>query len=251
MQEQSDLRPKPLGRAPLLRADAELGARLDPERRRAAEAAISAPAFELQPGPWVLPEGITAPGVLGVLVVEGLAGAHVGSGERSFLELVGREDVLQPWVTLGGEASTPTEVRWQTFAPTRVLVLGPEAAAAISAFPELVAALMERLVLRTRRMAFQLAVHRMVRIDERLDLILWHLADRWGRVNADGVVLELPLTHQQLAAVIGAQRPSLTSAVGALEAQGRLSRGPGARWVLHGEAPSLYGRLRLEAALTA
>ncbi len=209
-----------------------------------------APMFELARGPWTLKRPVTEPGALGVLVVDGLAGAHIGSPDRSFLELVGREDVLQPWIIgLGAESSTPTEVRWELLEPTRVLVLGRDAATAIGAFPELIAALMTRLVVRTRRLAFQLAIQGVVTVEDRLHLLFWHFADRWGHVTPDGVVLRLALTHQQLAEVAGARRPSLTSAVGALESDGRLVRRPGHEWVLFGEAPTLYRKLRREAGL--
>ncbi len=235
--------------ARMLELDPELGAHLP--RRRRAEAALSvvAPMFELPKGPWVMESAVTEPGALGVLIIDGLAGAHIGTPDRSFLELVGPEDILQPWITLGADASIPTELRWEFLEPTRVLLLGRDAAIAIGAFPELTAALMTRLVLRVRRLAFQLAAQGIVRVEERLSLLLWHFADRWGRVTADGVVLKLALTHQQLAEVAGAQRPSLTSAVGALESQGHLSRRPGHEWVLHGDPPTLYRELRREAGL--
>lgn len=209
------------------------------------------PVFRLPRGPWTLSEDLAAPGVLGVLMLDGLAGAYIGSDEQTSLELVGADDLLQPWVSLAAEASTPTEVRWQVFAPARVCILGREAVGELCAFPEVVATLMTRLVLRSRRLAFQLAVRRIVQVDQRLHLMLWHYADRWGRMTAQGVALELPLTHQQLAHAVGTRRPTLTSAVGTLSARGKLSRGAGKCWILQGEPPALYQRLRRDAALVA
>ena len=46
--------------------------------------------------------------------------------------------------------------------------------------------------------------------------MLWHLAERWGRVHPDGVVIPLPLNHQRLADLVGAHRPSVTTAMGEL-----------------------------------
>jgi hypothetical protein len=69
-------------------------------------------------------------------------------------------------------------------------------------------------------------------------------------VSRQGVVLPVPLTHAQLAEMIGAQRPSTTVALGRLRAKGVLSPLPGRRWVLHGEAPTgLTSRRRGGAAL--
>jgi len=52
----------------------------------------------------------------------------------------------------------------------------------------------------------------------------WHLAERWGRVGRDGVTITLPLTHELLAKLVGAARPSVTTALGDLAARGLLTR---------------------------
>jgi hypothetical protein len=61
-------------------------------------------------------------------------------------------------------------------------------------------------------------------VDERLLLLLWHMADRWGRVTPHGVSLSLRLTHELLADLIAVQRPSVTLSLQQLERQGRISR---------------------------
>jgi CRP/FNR family transcriptional regulator, cyclic AMP receptor protein len=72
----------------------------------------------------------------------------------------------------------------------------------------------------------------------RLLLTLWHLADRWGRVTPDGVVLRLPLTHQLLAQLTCLQRPTVSSALSQLAADGRLTRRTDGGWTLHGRPPT-------------
>ncbi len=42
------------------------------------------------------------------------------------------------------------------------------------------------------------ALTQIARVDLRLLGLLWYLAERWGRVAADGHLLELPLTQEQL-----------------------------------------------------
>lgn len=54
--------------------------------------------------------------------------------------------------------------------------------------------------------------------------MLWHLADRWGRVTPDGVIVPLKLTHEALGRLVGAQRPTVTLALGELVASGRVTR---------------------------
>jgi hypothetical protein len=74
-------------------------------------------------------------------------------------------------------------------------------------------------------------------VEDRLLGVLWLLAERWGRVGGDGVRLPLPLTHRTLAQLVGAQRPSVTSGIGALEDGGRLARLEGGGWLLRGAPP--------------
>ena len=88
-----------------------------------------------------------------------------------------------------------------------------------------------------RCLTFHLAVTRLNRVDVRLLVTLWFPAERWGRVTAEGVLLPLRLTHQILAQLIGARRPSVTTAVGELTAAGLGSRSPDGSWVPHGQPP--------------
>jgi CRP-like cAMP-binding protein len=54
------------------------------------------------------------------------------------------------------------------------------------------------------------------RVERRLLLKLRQLAERFGRVTPQGVRLDLRLTHQQLADMVGAVRESITIALGKL-----------------------------------
>jgi hypothetical protein len=60
------------------------------------------------------------------------------------------------------------------------------------------------------------------RVERRLLLKLRQLAERWGRVTPEGVRLDLRLTHQELADMVGAVRESVTLALGRLARQGEL-----------------------------
>jgi CRP-like cAMP-binding protein len=95
-----------------------------------------------------------------------------------------------------------------------------------------------------------LAIAHHQRVEERLLLTLWHLADRWGRVSPDGIVVPLPLPHQRLADLVGAHRPSVTTAMGELVRAGRLSRRDDGVWLLHGPPPEKLRHHRLAAVLS-
>jgi DNA-binding GntR family transcriptional regulator len=72
--------------------------------------------------------------------------------------------------------------------------------------------------------------------------LLWYLADRWGRVTPDGVIVPLRLTHETLARLVGAQRPSVTTAIRQLEEEGHLRRTPDRLWLLCGDPPERMAR---------
>jgi CRP-like cAMP-binding protein len=88
-------------------------------------------------------------------------------------------------------------------------------------------------------------------VDDRLLVVMWFLAERWGRVRPEGVVLPLKLTHQLLAALVGAKRPSVTTALGELTTAGLLERRDDGSWLLHGEPPEQPGRPRENRARVA
>jgi CRP-like cAMP-binding protein len=60
------------------------------------------------------------------------------------------------------------------------------------------------------------------RVERRLLLKLRQLAERWGRVTPDGIRLDLRLTHQELANMVGAVRESVTIALGRLADAGEI-----------------------------
>ncbi len=60
------------------------------------------------------------------------------------------------------------------------------------------------------------------RLERRLLLKLRQLADRWGVVTPAGVRLDLRVTHQELADMVGAARESVTLAFGRLQEQGEI-----------------------------
>ena len=60
------------------------------------------------------------------------------------------------------------------------------------------------------------------RVERRLLLKLRQLALRWGRVTPNGIRLDLRLTHQELADMVGAVRESVTLAFGRLTKQGEI-----------------------------
>jgi CRP/FNR family transcriptional regulator, cyclic AMP receptor protein len=154
--------------------------------------------------------------------------------------------VLRPWVRAGPTDASMAEVGWRVVRPLTLALLDRGFARRVARWPEIGARVGDRILLRARFLAFHLAVCHLVRIEDRVHIVLWHLADRWGRVTPDGILLAVPLTHSLLANVVGARRPSTTTAIGRLTQRGVLERRPGG-WLLRGEPPAgfeeLHGQL--------
>ena len=117
-------------------------------------------------------------------------------------------------------------------------------------WPQLGLELFNRGTRRAHALAVALAIAHHQRVDDRLLLTLWHLAERWGRVLPDGIAVPLPLSHQRLADLIGAHRPAVTGALGALRQEGKISRRGDRTWMLHGSPPEELRHHRLAATMT-
>jgi CRP/FNR family transcriptional regulator, cyclic AMP receptor protein len=186
----------------------------------------------------------------GFLVVDGLLSRTVDVLGRHCVELVGHGDVMRPWSWDEVGSHVRAEVGWTVLEPTRLAVLDHQFVLRIVPWPQLGLELFNRGTRRAHHLAVALAIAHHQRVDDRLQLTLWHLAERWGRVHPDGIVVPLPLSHQRLADLVGAQRQSVTTAMGALQRRGAISRREDGDWVLHGEPPEELRHHKLVAALS-
>src|SRR5689334_53783 len=225
----------------------DLADALDAEEQRVLRQYAVANALELPPGLWqprreLQPE----PGHLGLLVLGGLLTRDVVMGETLATELVGRGDVLRPADHDGQDAPVPFDIVWHVLEPTRIAILDRQFAKVIGHWPPALEVLMRGAVSRAQSLAITLAVSHLRRVDTRLLVIMWYLADRWGKVTPRGVSVPLKLTHQTLGRLVGAQRPSVTTALKQLAEEGRLTRERDQTWMLHGEPPETLERMREE-----
>jgi CRP/FNR family transcriptional regulator, cyclic AMP receptor protein len=223
--------------APLVRLcdeDPDLFADLPPNGRADARARAVAPAFALGRGPWNRDmAGICDPdNCLGLLLVDGMLVHSVTVAHEPRSEVLGPGDVLRPWDEDGTVASVQFKSEWEVVVPTRLAVLDARVLAFAARWPQFTLSVIGRTVRRSHWLALQLAINDLRRVDDRLLLFLWHLADRWGRVRPDGVLVPLPVTHDVLAQLVCAQRPTVTSAIRRLTEAGRLRRRRDRTWLL-------------------
>ena len=224
----------------LLEADPDLGEGLTPELRAVARRQVLAPLEMLEPGPWdpMATYAHERPTV-GLLVIEGLLTRDLAYTGRTTTDLVGAGDLLRPWDQDVETASFSAEVSWRVLEPTHLAVLDLNFATVVGRWPSILDALFGRVAKRARWLTFQLALGQATRVDSRLLILFWQLADRWGRVGPDGVLLPLRLTHEILGKLVGARRPSVTTALSTLTELGFLQRTPDG-WLLVGDAAEQF-----------
>ena len=219
----------------VLQEDPDLAEALTDGDREQATRLLRAAILELPVGPWEPPEG--EPGGLGLLVLDGLLARNVELGKAMSVEILGPGHLLRPWDDALLTTIVPSSSAWEVLEPSSVAVLGRQASTVVGHWPELMAAFSSRLLRRVRNQALLMAAANFTRVEDRLLAALWHLGSMWGRVGTDGVVLPFRLTHETLAHLVGARRPSVTLAMGALKREGRLLRRPDGHYVLLGEPP--------------
>jgi CRP-like cAMP-binding protein len=202
-------------------------------RRRAA-----APSLTLEPGRWAPPlEAGAQQGILGLLVLDGLLIRCIRFDGRNCPELVGPGDLLRPWDETGDVGPLEHESSWRVLRHATLAVLDERFAAVAATRPAIFGNLLSRGVLRSRALAFHLAIAQVRRAESRLLMALWHIAGRWGRVGVDGITVPLPLTHELLAHLVCLRRPTASSALQRLIRAGELARCTDGGWLLRGDPP--------------
>jgi CRP/FNR family transcriptional regulator, cyclic AMP receptor protein len=172
---------------------------------------------------------------IGLLVLDGLLIRHVGVSGSFGAELLGDGDLLRPWQE-PDDPILPHAVGWRVLRQARMAVLDREAARRLARYPELTGRLVAREVERSRNLAINMAIVGHARVDVRIHMLLWHLADRWGSAHPGGTILPLPLTHAVLAELVAARRPTVSTALAGLARNG-LVNATRDGWLLAGEPP--------------
>jgi CRP-like cAMP-binding protein len=199
---------------------------LPAERAERARGAVRAPTLGVRRGVW---DAVTDAGEFsghGFVVVSGALLRRVVAGHREGAELLGPGDLVQP------TAETDGDVSWRAITDVVVAALDDQTLAEAGAVPEILTALLKTAVTRTNAVARQLVLAQWSSADERLLATFRTLSDRWGVVTPEGVALPAFLTHSVLAPIVGARRPSVTTALKRLTESGAVRRDADGRWIL-------------------
>lgn len=197
----------------VLREDPALAVGISPRRRERAEETCVARALKVRRGRW---SGGSRDDLLGgfvLLVLEGLLLRRVDLGGRSAAELLGPGDLLRPNQVDDAEPMLERSTAWRALEVSRLAVLDDNVVECMASYPGVVGRLLDRSLERSRRLAVNMAIVHHRRVDIRLQMLFWHLADRWGHVRGRRVIVPLRLTHTVLADLVAAQRPTISAAL--------------------------------------
>jgi CRP/FNR family transcriptional regulator, cyclic AMP receptor protein len=221
--------------APLLQLDPDLGVLLPADRVATARRELRVATHVLGTGPWAV-EGLSdaSPHHIGLLVIDGVLAREVLVADTVSTELIGPGDVIRPWHLTESASLLRCAVRWNVLARSRVALLDRRVAAQLATFPEINVAVIDRLNERALRLAVTQAISQLNRVDRRLLALFWHLAERFGRMTPVGVALPMALSHRMLGQLVGARRPTVSTALSELVREGELARRDDGTWLLTG-----------------
>jgi hypothetical protein len=160
--------------------------------------------------------------------------AHDQAHNRT-VTLVEEGDVLVP--PADGWAATGPRLRCRALERSIVILVDAERFEQWLAEPHVAANLVRVLAAQVADRELAVAIALEPRVDRRLLLKLRQLGERFGRVTPQGVRLDLRLTHQQLADMVGAVRESVTIALGKLAQTGALTVENRTIWIHEPPAP--------------
>ena len=218
----------------LFDADPDLAAGVPADDLEAARRRAVAAVVEVGPPQWDTRAvcAMAEPGWLGLFMIDGLMIRRVTVGKRAACELFGPSDLLRPWDADGEYEPLPIDIDWIVLKTVRLAVLDDAFVLRTAPWPSINSGIVSRVVQRARYLSLTEAVMHLPRAHPRLLILFLLLAERWGKVGPDGVRVSLPLTHEVLGMLIGAQRPTVTIALQRLARAGLLSRERTDCWLL-------------------
>jgi CRP/FNR family cyclic AMP-dependent transcriptional regulator len=232
----------------LLDLDGDLAEALGEDVTTRARDRIGVATVMLEEGSW-RPQSLAMAtrGAFALLVCEGIIVRELELAGTLTAELVGPGDLVE--FDMAEELLLSTQERWQVSSRAKVAILDKRVLPALHAWPALGARLIARGARQAARASEQRAISQLPRVELRIRALLWHLAERWGRMGPSGVVVPLELTHTALGHLVGARRSTVTLALGELSRLGMVVRRDDGAWILRADSNPSGGRLRIAGTL--
>jgi CRP/FNR family transcriptional regulator, cyclic AMP receptor protein len=173
------------------------------------------------------------------IVVDGVVLKQTRYAGRTSLELLGPGDVLAPPLTPSRQLESRATSSYQAHGQASLAVIEDRFRTAARRWPQLSDVLHDRLARQTHRASMYLAILHIARSEDRVLALFSDLAERFGHVTSDGIVIDVELTHQLIGQLIGSRRPTVSIALEELSTTGTLTRTSNDRWMLN--TPDLLG----------
>ena len=167
---------------------------------------------------------VAAPKAYDFVVAEGLVLKETNFNGRAALELLGPGDVIAPPLTALRQLESRAVSRYIAHGPASLAVIDERFRQAARRWPGLSDLLLDRMGRQTHRASMHLATLHQTRVEERIMSLFIDLGERLGRMTPDGVIVDIPLTHELIGRLVGAQRPTVSLALTGLGSSGALAR---------------------------
>ena len=216
----------------LVSAVPDFGEVVAPEERGLAERAVVVPRLSACDEDLAPVLATSSRDAFDFVVVEGVVLKETTFAARSALELLGPGDVLAPPLTVLRQLESRAVSRYLAHGPVALAALNGRFKQAARRWPELSDVLHDRLGRQTHRASMHLAMLHLPRVEERVVALFGDLGERFGRMTADGIVIDVHLTHELIGRLVGSRRPTVSLALQALDSDGVLTRLEDGRWAL-------------------
>lgn len=176
---------------------------------------------------------------LAFLVIDGAVLKVTTLARRRTLELLGPGDFLAPPLSAERQIESPAVSRYVAHGRASIGVLDDRFRQAARRWPGLSDCLHQSLARQSHHTSMHMAMLHLPRVEDRVAALFADLAERFGVMTPDGIVIELALTHEIIGGLVGSRRPTVSLALQALAADGVLSRLDANRWSLASSALAL------------
>jgi CRP/FNR family transcriptional regulator, cyclic AMP receptor protein len=206
--------------------------RVPPEDRGLAERTLIVPLVMAQDLDLADVIGTHIPAAFDFVIVDGVVLKETTLTQRSALELLGPGDLLAPPLTAVRQLESRAVSRYLAHGPVSLGAIEAHFREAARRWPSIADFLHDRLGRQTHRASMHLAMLHLPRIEDRVIALFADVGERFGRVTAEGILIDLPLTHEVIGGLVGSRRPTVTIALQELATEGLLERLDDRRWKL-------------------
>ena len=172
------------------------------------------------------------PGAFDFLILDGVVLKETTLARRTALELLGPGDLLAPPLTPLRQLESRALSRYLAHGQASLAAIEDHVRDAVRRWPGIADFLHDRLARQTHHASMHLAMLHLPRTEDRLVALFADLAERFGHMTADGILIDLPLTHDIIGGLVGSRRPTVSLALEQLASSGMIARLEDDRWRL-------------------